>query len=292
MKGFFTLYKKRDNLYMEIAPSQLDTPVLGVFSLASGMGSNFILGGMPVSIYTGRDDRMLVFQRQGDYIAVVEKNMRFMASDNPGMDKARDLSYANSVLTKLKVESVNDSTKAVLVDFAPFVVSDVSDMGESIHNAINKPVRFAKEQSSLGKVKVFPENIEVEASLTYAPGDRSNLSLETISDERYIPLVLHYSFSKLPEHPMTPRIADNRVGYFVNAYKDFSKDKNENFWVRYVNKWRLEKKDPTAAMSEPVKPIVYYIDHTVPEKYRPYIKKGVERWQQAFEAAGFKNAII
>ena len=292
MKGFFTLYRKRENLYMEITPAQLGTPILGVFSLASGMGSNFILGGMPVSIYTGRDDRMLVFERQGDYIAVIEKNMRFLPTGDAGTDRANELSYANSVLTKLKVESVNDSTKAVLVDFAPFVVSDVSDMGESIHNAIQKPVRFAKEQSSLGKVKDFPENIEIEAALTYAPGDRTNLNLDTISDERYIPLVLHYSFSKLPEHPMTPRIADNRVGFFVNAYKDFAKDHNENFWVRYVNKWRLEKKDPTAAMSEPVKPIVYYVDRTVPEKYRPYIKKGIERWQQAFEAAGFKNAII
>ncbi len=292
MKGFFTLYHKRDNLYMEIAPNQMDVPVLGVWSLASGLGANFILGGMPVSIYTGRDDRMLEFEREGDYVVVLEKNMRFLPTADASMDRARELSYGNSVVMKLKIESVNDSSKAVLVDFAPFVVSDVSDMGEGIHNAINKPVRFAKEQSSLTKVKDFPENMEIEAQLTYVPNDRTNLNLETISDERYIPLTIHYSFSKLPEHPMTPRLADNRVGYFVQAYKDFDKDQNENFWVRYINHWRLEKKDPTAAMSEPVKPIVYYIDRTVPEKYRPYIKKGIERWQQAFEAAGFKNAII
>lgn len=292
MKGLFTLYKKRENLYMEITPAQLGVPVLGVFSLASGMGANFILGGMPVSIYTGRDDRMLVFEREGDYVLVLEQNMRFLPSSDPGTDKARQLSYGNSVLTKLKIESVNDSTKSLLVDFAPFVVSDVSDMGEGIRAAINKSVRFEKEKSALTSVKDFPENLEIEALLSYAPNDRTNLNLQTVSDERSIPLSLHYSFSKLPEKPMTPRLADERVGFFVNAYKDFGNDHAENFWVRYVNRWRLEKKDPSATLSEPVKPIVYYIDHTIPAKYRPYIKEGVERWQKAFEAAGFKNAII
>ena len=296
MKGFFTLYRKRDNLYMEIAPDQLGKPILGVWSLASGLGANFVLGGMPVWIYTGRDDRMLQFDREGDFIVVHEVNMRFLpttgVNGDTGTEKARDLSYGNSVVAKLKVESVNDSSKAVLVDFAQFVVSDVSDMGEGIRNAIQKPVRFDKDRSSLTKVKDFPENIEIEAQLTYIPNDRTNLNLETVSDERYIPLTLHYSFSKLPDDPMTPRLADSRVGYFVNAYKDFSRDHDEDFWVRYVHRWRLVKKDPSAALSEPVKPIVYYIDRTVPEKYRPYIRKGIERWQEAFEAAGFKNAIL
>jgi hypothetical protein len=118
------------------------------------------------------------------------------------------------------------------------------------------------------------------------------LSLESVSDERYIPITVHYSFSKLPDVPMAPRLADDRVGYFLTAKKDFSRDDHEHFWVRYVERWRLEKKDPTAALSEPVKPIVFYIDRTVPERYRPYVKEGVERWQKAFEAAGFKNAIL
>jgi len=292
MKGLFTLYRKRENLYLEIQPSQLGMPVLGVLSLGSGIGSNFILGGMPMWIYTGREDRLIEFQREGDFVLVVEKNMRFLPSKDEGFEKARQLSYGNSVLAKLKIESVHDSSKALLVDFAPFVVSDVSDMGEGLRNAINKPVRFEKDRSALSTIKVFPENLEIDALLTYAPNDRSNLNLPTVSDERYIPITMHYSFSKLPDVPMTPRIADERVGYFVNAYKDFSNDRAENFWVRYVNRWRLEKKDPGAALSEPVKPIVYYIDHTVPKKYRQYVREGIERWQKAYEAAGFKNAII
>jgi len=292
MKGLFTFHKKRENLYLEIQASQLGMPVLGIFSLARGIGSNFVLGGMPLWIYTGRDDRLIEFQREGDYVLVMEKNMRFVAPAGTAYEKAVDLSYGSSVLAKLKIESIHDSTKALLVDFAPFVVSDISDMGEGLRNALNKPVRFEKDRSALGAIKVFPENVEIEALLTYAPNDRQNLDLPTVSDERYIPLTMHYSFSKLPEKPMTPRLADDRTGYFVNAVKDYSLDRGDSYWRRFVNRWRLEKKDPSAAVSEPVQPIVYYIDRTIPEQYRGYVKQGIENWQKAFEAAGFKNAII
>lgn len=235
---------------------------------------------------------MLEFKREGDFVLVIEKNMRFTGPAGSPYEKARDLSYGHSVLAKLKIESIQDSSKALLVDFAPFLVSDVSDMAEGLRQAIDKPVRFEKERSSLTTAKVFPENVEIEALLTYIPNDRTNLNLPTLSDERYIPLTMHYSFSKLPEVPMQPRLADDRTGYFLNVYKDFSLDTKENYWVRYINRWRLEKKDPSAALSEPVKPIVYYIDKTIPEQYRPYVKRGIEGWQKAFEAAGFKNAII
>jgi hypothetical protein len=292
LSGFLTFHKKRENLYLEIRSEQLGQPFLGVFSLARGIGSNFVLGGMPLWIYTGRDDHVFEFRREGDHVLVLEKNMRFVSPAGSPFEKALDLSYGHSVMARLKIESIHDSTQALLVDFAPFVVSDLSDMGEGLRAAINKPVRFEKDRSALSSVKTFPENVEIEALLTYVPNDRTHLSLPTVSDERYIPLTLHYSFSKLPEQPMTPRLADDRTGYFVNAVKDFSLDTRENYWVRYINRWRLEKKDPTARLSEPVKPIVYYIDHTVPERYRPYIKQGVEAWQRAFEAAGFKNAIL
>ena len=198
----------------------------------------------------------------------------------------------NSVLASLKIESVQDGTGAILVDFAPFLVSDVTDLAEGLKGAIDKPTRFDKERSALTSVKNFPENLEVEALLTYSPNDRTNLNLDGVPDERFIPITVHYSFSTLPAAPMTPRLADDRVGNFITVKKDFSHDDRESFWVRYVERWRLEKKDPSAAVSEPVKPIVFYLDRTIPKEYRPFVKEGVEKWQRAFEAAGFKNAII
>ena len=287
-KGFFTLYQKRENLYAEIRPDQLDKPVLGIWSIARGIGRDFVLGGLSVF-----NDRMLEFHRSGDHVLVVDKNTRFVAPSGSAIEKAKDLSFGNSVIASLKIESVNDENKALLVDLAPMLVSDIADMAEFMRSSFNnKPVRFDRERSAITSAKSFPENVEIEALLTYSPNDRQNLNLNTVPDDRYIGVTLHYSFSKLPDVPMTPRLADDRTGYFLQAVKDFSRDDQEHFWRRYVTRWRLEKKDPNAALSEPVKPIVYYIDRTVPERYRPAVRKGVELWQKAFEAAGFKNAII
>ena len=287
MKGFFTLYKKRENLYMEIRADQMNVPVLGVLSCARGIGANFILGGLPLG------DVVLEFQRSGDHVLVFEKNMRFMASGDSAYARARDLSEGPSVLASLKIESEQDSAKAVLVDMAPFLVSDAADLSDQVKGALgNKPVRFDKERSALGSVKDFPENMEIEAMLTYSPLDPTSIDLSTVPDGRYIPITVHYSFSKLPATPMQPRLADSRVGYFLTAVKDFSRDNQENFFLRYIHRWRLEKKDPSAAVSEPVKPIVYYVDRTVPQEFRADVKAGIERWQKAFEAAGYKNAII
>jgi hypothetical protein len=285
-QGWFTLYRKRENLYMEIRPEQLDREFLGIFSFSRGIGSHFVLGGLPLN------DRLLEFRRNGDRVLVMEKNPRFTAPEGTPVAKALDLSIPSSVIASLKIESIHDSTKAILVDFAGFVVSDVCDLAEGLRQATTKSMRFDKERSAVTSAKAFPENVEIEALLTYSPNDRMGLYLEGVPDERFVPISVHYSFSKLPEVPMQPRLADQRVGYFLTAKKDFSKDGEESFWTRYVNRWRLEKQDPSAAVSEVKKPITFYIDHTVPQEYRAAVKEGVEKWQKAFEAAGLARAIV
>jgi hypothetical protein len=287
MKGFITLYHKRENLYAELRPEQMGKPVLGIFSFARGIGQSFLLGGLPLN------DRLLEFDRSGDHVLVYQKNERFLAPAGSPMERAKDLSEANSVVASLKIESEQDSSHAVLVDLAPFLVSDFTDLADGMRQSFSgKSVHFDRERSALGTIKTFPENDEIEALLTYTPNDRAGLDLNTVPDDRYIPITVHYSFSKLPDVPMAPRLADDRTGYFISAFKDFGRDTSESFWVRYIHRWRLEKKDPSAAVSDVVKPIVYYIDKTVPVEYRPYVKQGVENWQKAFEAAGLRNAII
>lgn len=286
-KGFFTLWKKRDNVYLEIAKEQLEQPFLYVVSLSRGIGSNYTLGGLPL------DDRMLQFERHGDRIMLTQVNVQFTAPKGTPIDKAMSLSIPNSIVQTFKIESEQDSGKAVLIDLGALLLSDVTDLSENMKGALgNVGVRFDKERSMLGSMKTFPDNTEIEATLTYSPLDRSRLFLETVPDNRYIPVGVHYSFTRLPATPMAVRYADNRVGYFLQATKDFGRDDQENFWLRTINRWRLEKKDPAAAVSEPVKPIVYYVDWTVPDKFRPWVKEGIEKWQAAFEQAGFKNAIL
>ena len=287
MHGFLTLHQKRENLYAEITPAQLNKPFLSIVSFARGIGQNFLLGGLPL------DDRLVQFERSGDHVLLVDVNTRFTTPKGSSIDAARSLSIGNSVVASLKIESEQDSTHTLLVDLAPVLVSDLTDLAERMRQSFaGKAVRFDNTRSALGKVKTFPDNTEIEALLTYTPTDRTNFALDAVPDDRYIAVTVHYSFSQLPETPMTPRYADDRVGYFLSAQKDFSRDEKENFFLRDVHRWRLEKKDPAAAVSEPVKPIVYYIDKTVPEKYRPWVKEGVEKWQKAFEAAGFRNAIL
>ena len=149
----------------------------------------------------------------------------------------------------------------------------------------------------IDKVKAFPTNIEAKVLLTYrlrgpagalaAPGP-----IGGDSDPGGVTVMLHHSLIDLPETPMRPRRYDDRVGFFLVSFEDYGSPKQEVERVSYITRWRLEKKDPKAAVSEPKKPIVFYIGREVPAKLRPWIKKGVEAWQPAFEKAGFKNAIL
>ncbi len=188
--------------------------------------------------------------------------------------------------------SENEKDKAVLVQMNKFFLSDISDVGFFLQLVLRKPVRMDPKKGVFRKIKSYPNNIEIDALLTYSPADRRGLNLPSVPDSRYIEIGVHYSLHTLPEEPMKPRLADDRVGYFLTPHKDFTRDEKESFFVHYVNRWRLEKQDPSADLSEPVEPIVYYVDSTVPMKYRKYVREGIEMWQRAFEKAGFKNAII
>jgi hypothetical protein len=285
-EGFFTVYEGPDKILFEVKKEQLDQDFLGVFSMAQGMGAYFILGGLPVN------DRLLAFQRNGNNLLLLDKNQLFTAPKGSAYEKAMELSLGHSVLASLKIESERDSGKAMLVDMTEVFVSDLTDISSFMQQVFQGPVRFDKSRSALTQTKAFPKNVEIEALLTYSPSNRNAADFHTVPDSRYIPIKVHYSICALPEVPMTPRMADNRVGNFMTVMKDFSRDNEEDFFVRYVNRWRLEKKDPNAEVSEPVKPIVFYLDRTMPDEYKPWVRKGIENWQKAFEAAGFKNAIL
>lgn len=283
--GLFTLHRKRENLYFEIRPEQLGKDFLGVITQSRGIGSHFLLGGLPLG------EGLMAFERTGDRVFLVLKNSRFQAPEGSPMKQALDLSVGSSVLASFKIESIHDSSKTLLVDAASLFVSDITDLSSAIPAGNQQPGTFDASRSAITSVRNFPDNLEVEALLTYTPADRK-VVLTGVPDDRFIPLSVHYSLVRLPDPPMKPRLADDRVGYFLTVKKDFGRDGQENFFVRYAERWRLEKKDPTAALSEPVKPIVFYIDSTVPVEYRAWVKRGIENWQKAFEQAGFRNAIV
>ncbi len=285
-EGLFKVYSKREDVYFEIRKDQLDKPLLAVLSLSKGIGARFILGGLPI------DDIMFDFHRSEDHVQLRRLNTLFRSSGSETIQKAIDLTFGNSILFSLKIESENESTGALLVKMSEVFLSDLPDLAFRMRSRLNKSIRMDRDRRAVTSVKVFPGNIEVEAMLTYVPGDRKGLSLPSVPDSRYIETGVHYSIMPLPEDPMQPRLADDRVGYFLTPFKDFTRDDKNSYMVHYINRWRLEKKDSLAELSEPKKPIVFYLDTTIPEKYRPFIAAGIEEWQKAFEDAGFKNAII
>ena len=283
-EGLFEVYTKGEEVYFAIPEDQLDKPHLIFMSLSKGIGARFVLGGLPI---TG--SIMFDFHRNEDHVQVRHLNTAFRA-DEDALKNAIDLSFGNSILANLKISSEKDGK--VLLNMNKFFLSDVSDLGFWLMLALQKPVRMDPKKGHFASIKNFPENTEIDTRLTYSPGDRRGLWIPSVPDNRYIEIGVHFSIHQLPEDPMTPRIADDRVGYFLTTHKQFDNDRGESFFVHYANRWRLEKKDPSAAMSEPVEPITFYVDTTVPEEYRQAVKEGIEIWQRAFEAAGFKNGIV
>src|SRR5262249_18370076 len=159
-------------------------------SMARGIGSNFTLGGLPI------DDRMLQWERHGDRVLLVQVNTQFTSPKGSPIDKARELSIPNSIVQSFKIESEQEDAKAVMIDLGALLLSDVTDLTESLKGAFgNVPVRFDKDRSALGSIKTFPDNAELEATLTFTPADRSHLLLEAVPDNRYVPIGVHYSFT-------------------------------------------------------------------------------------------------
>jgi hypothetical protein len=253
-EGLFNTYTKDEKVFFAIKEDQLDKPFVVFMNLSKGIGARFVLGGLPIA-----NTVMFDFHREKDHIQIRQLNTRFRAPDDPALEESIDLSYGNSILFSLPIKSEDKKEKQLLVDVNTVFLSDISDMGFWLQIVLKKPVRMDQKKGIFRKVKTFPENVEIEALLTYSPGDRRGLYLPQVPDSRYIEIGVHYSIHMLPEDPMTPRRADDRVGYYMTPYKDFSKDKYESFFVYNINRWRLEKKDPTVRLSEPVEPIATLI---------------------------------
>lgn len=287
--GVFKTHLKRDlTLFFEIRPDQLGEDHGMFLHFSRGIGDFFAYDGLAIT-----DTRVIRFERIGDQIHMIHRNPHFTADEGSPMMASLEDNVGHSVVKTAKIESINAESKNILINLTDFFVSDYADLAENFKIFYgNKPVPFDKESSYVESVMGFPSNVEIDAALTYKGPGAPSLSPDAVSDYRSLPVGVRYSIFALPEDPMRPRLADDRVGHFVNTKKDFSRDRDPNPHVHYVRRWRLEKKDPSATLSDPVEPIVYYIDRSVPREYRKWVKEGIEGWNKAFEAAGFTNAIV
>jgi len=290
--GYLSLYQKEDRtLYAKIPPERLGQTFGLVLHVSKGVGAYNLHDGLKLT-----DTRLMRFRRVGHQVHLVHRNTRFRA-DKGGLRRSLRDNQAHSVVHTFDIVSRNDSTDALLIKLSDFLVSDYVNLGETMKAHFGgASVSFQNGKSYVDTVRAFEENVEVDAMLNYSGSNLSGKGKAAIPDDRSIPVGVRYSLFALPDEPMQPRRADDRVGYFTEVVKDFSRDRQADPYLRYVRRWRLAPSDTAAYRSgeavKPEAPIVFYVDHTVPDEYRSYVKAGIEAWNEAFRAAGYKNAIV
>lgn len=285
-KGVFTVHQVKDKYYYEIPKAEYNKEFLWVTQIArTTVGVGY--GGQALG------NRVVRWERNGNKIQL--RNIDYSVVADANLPVARAVRAANndSIIMTFPVAAWG-AEEAAVIDVSRLFTTDVAEF--SARQRLSATTMDAS-RSYIERISAYPENIEAEASHTYTrttPPAGLGAPAPAAGGMRAgsATVVLHYSLVKLPEKPMTPRLFDERVGYFSVSQRDYGRDEHRAAQRTYITRWRLEKKDPNAAISEPVKPIVYWIDAATPTKWIPYMKRGIEKWQKAFEAAGFKNAIL
>jgi hypothetical protein len=279
--GLIKTYYKDERLLFELSPSNLNRDFIVLISIARGIGEGQLLGGMSWGF---GDDWLWQFRKVDENIHIVRRNVRFTAKPGSPEEKAVRLAFTDSVLFALPIIA-NGPGGSMLIDVTPVFMSDLPQIGRALPG-----FSFAAKKSTWQQVKGFKDNIELQVAATYASDGGADF--DTVPDSRGLTINVHYSISLLPNTGYQPRLADDRVGYFLTAIKDYSRSTTDgDRFVRYINRWDLRKADPTAEVSPPVKPIIFWLEKTVPFQYRKPIRDGILEWNKAFEKIGFVNAV-
>lgn len=292
--GIFEIYQQKDpatdslKVYFAIPTDKLGRDFLWVSLIAkTPFGAGY--GGDQADQYVVR------WEQHDDTILLRKVDYRMVADPALPVARAVAASDNSAIIMAFPVEAWGTNHEAV-IDATRLFDTEVPEFSARTHLGARG---FDASRSYIASVRAFPDNVEIEASQTYtsplaepgagrgAAGGRGAPNLGPSAT-----VLMHFSMIQLPEHPMKPRLFDDRVGYFNVSQQDFGRDEERAPIRTYITRWRLVKKDPTAPVSDPVQPLVYYIDPATPAQWRPWVRKGIEDWQPAFAAAGFSHAII
>ena len=285
--GLFTVHKVDDNFFYEIPDSLFNREMLMVTRIAKTATDIGFGGGKT-------NTQVLRWEKLPKKVLLRVVSHQIFAADSLPIHEAVVNSNFEPVLYAFDIKAVGKDSTSTVIEVNGLYEDDVMPLG--IPNRYREEYKVSnvdKDRSYIETLKSYPLNIEARHVKTYkAKNAPSNESLGSITVEMNNSMVL------LPKEPMERRYFDQRVGWFARGQTDYGLDAQESKTVRYLDRWRLEVKDEdiekykSGELVEPKKQIVYYIDRATPEQWRPYIKQGIEDWQVAFEAAGFKNAII
>ncbi len=286
-QGVFTVHQIRDRLYYEIPKAEFGKDFLWVSTLArTTLGAGY--GGTAVG------NRVVRWERNERRVLLRSVSYEVVAGEDEPISRAVRAANNDSILMSFAIEAFGKDD-APVIDVTRLFTTEVTELSA---RRILGARGFDTARSFVERVAAFPENIEVQATQTYTiPPDTAVTGAAAPAQpvrmrQNTGTVVMHYSMVRLPEKPMMPRLADDRLGFFTVRRYDYGVDEHRAVERRHIVRWRLEKKDPSAAISEPVKPIVFYVDPATPSKWVPYVIKGVEAWGPAFEEAGFRRAII
>lgn len=287
LPGYFNLYwdAKQGKLWLEI--DKWGAEFLYQSGLPAGIGSN------DIGLDRGQlgATRIVRFDRSGPKVLLVEENLEYRAvSNDPDERRAVHDSFAESALWGFTVAA--EEKGRALVDATDFFLRDAHHIPEALRRTKQGAYRLDLSRSAiyLPQTKNFPRNTEVEATLTFTGDEPGPWVRQVTPSPEAITVREHHSFVELPPPGYKPREYDPRSSFFGIQYMDYATPVSEPIVKRFLARHRLEKKDPKAAMSEPVEPIVYYLDRGAPEPIRGALLEGARWWNQAFEAAGYKNA--
>jgi hypothetical protein len=275
--GLIPLYQKDGEVMAEISPNHLNKDFIVVISIARGIGEGTLLGGMTWG------EGLWQIRKVDDQIQIVERNVRFTAARGSPEAHAVGNGYTDSVLFSLPIATISPSGGYV-INLNQVFMTDFPEISRALPG-----YNFSANRSTWAEARGYPDNVELEVAATYASSGAAEL--DSVADTRAATVNIHYSLSLLPEDGYRPRLADDRIGYFVTALKDFSHKVDDDRFVRYINRWDLQKAEPSSEQSPPKKPIIFWIESTVPYKFRKPIREGVLEWNKAFEKAGFLNAV-
>ncbi len=287
--GLFNIIRKDGKVYIEIAPSQLDQDFIASAEQVNGIGGwNVIPGGITSFA------RIIRFTKSDNKIVVTWPNTYFIAPGNDPAQRAIKRTFANSVVGVAPIVAT-DAVSGHLVFDASFFLGDVYDLA-AVLKMVTGPETQSKCIGSMriaplfGPTKAFQDNVIITADQTWASDDPQ--TIDNVPDPRSLGIRIAYNIVQPPnDGDYTPRLADSRVGFFDSAFLNFATDNKYTRLNRYVVRWNMQPSDPSKPISPAKHPMIYYMSDNVPMQYRDSIRKGILRWNAAFERIGISDAV-
>ncbi len=299
--GWLPLWKKQDKVWLELAPTDFNRPMYLSPKLVTGVGEGSLLGGLlsSRSSLVGRP-QWVEFRKLNQQVQLVAINAAYRADKDSPQALAVQAAFSPSLLASGALASAPHPQRGtVLIDISSLLTGDLLGLAMQLNQTFKQGYGLDSRNTAITQTQSSSTGLQIEVQQHYATasinvggsGGPQPSVPSAVPDPRSLFLTVQYTLSPLPTTPAPTRLADARVGYFTSTVADFSDDLARNPRKRFVNRWKLEKKDPSAALSPPIRPITFWLDKSIPTGYRGTIQEGVLAWNKAFEAIGFEGAI-